>query len=116
MSNSHVFGARVLLKGTTRVDIVLLGLEPNSCSAARLCQLSCTFCTDGETEAQEGEEPRPRLHRKHFEVSVPAQASASPSGEGWRSAAAGSNLLSQSLRFTAEPWGQVLSSAPGCQV
>lgn len=68
MSNSHVFGAQVLLEGTTRGDFLLLGLEPNSCSAGRFCQLSCTFCTDGETEAQEGEEPRPRLHREHFSL------------------------------------------------
>lgn len=96
-------------------DILLLGLEPDSCSAGRFCQLCCTFCTDGETEAQEGEEPRPRLHREHFKVSVPTEASVSPSREGLALCCSRRQPLSQSLRLTAEPWGQVLSSAPGCQ-
>ena len=39
-----------------------------------------SYCTDGETEAQKGEEASPRLHNEFSKVSVPARASVSPSG------------------------------------
>lgn len=96
MWNSRVFGG-LRVPGWREVDSVGAGARflPSSHSAS--CPLP--HCTLGETEAQEEEEPGPRLHRffKAFKVSTPAPASVSPCGWVWHGVEAGSNLSSQWL-------------------